>query len=498
MAPVSKRRKVAITSTTSSNVPSQQPQIRAFGKISKSAAAVPSIGKKARSTDLKEVDSGLATLKNTRKRRIGAVDENESVCGATQTPTKGARGLLETISFESTSSCPSSPQSHFFEEQLISSEFASRSTTPLSKQGSKLAEQLPQELQDLIDLHSSFLSALSLHFAHHSQDAPADLRCLTPTIIRLWKRRAVGLEDIRRILALAQSPPRDCNHVCQYIRLSLCDYGKGKLCIEIRRISTGKFGNRRSIEEKISKESFEENLRRRWGGYLDTFSQIQIADPSHFIFSLPLASIIVPKSVANCNPLLAKGQRRLEDLLRKPSQTPETSQAPSSHSFGAHQNLIISQPKPSLSRQSSLLSRIKAKETLQASLPAPPSLPEIQRKDALRRLGEIIPVFECLSSSHLQIAREGEVAGQQCTKLAPQTLSFSKSTLITNLRQSMGNPISKDDASRSIDVLAEMAPEWIAVRKIGKLESVTFRAMGGRFKGQLMEKIRLALGDDRL
>ena len=199
--------------------------------------------------------------------------------------------------------------------------------------------------------------------------------------------------------------------------------------------------------------------------------------------------------MTKCNPLLAKGQRRLEELLQKPPPVQGLTNA------GDASGEPLAKPdtsaiKPLLSRQSSLLSRIKAKETLQASLPQPPSLEETQHKDALRRLEEIIPVFECLSSSQAQSAKEGETKPFG-DRLAPRTISYTKSTLINNLRQSMNNPISKEEASRSIDMLGTIAPSWVTVRKIGKLESVTFRKMKGDCRALLMANIMTTLEGKR-
>jgi hypothetical protein len=39
--------------------------------------------------------------------------------------------------------------------------------------------QLPAELVNLLALHSSFLTALSLHYAHNGVSSPADLRDIT-------------------------------------------------------------------------------------------------------------------------------------------------------------------------------------------------------------------------------------------------------------------------------------------------------------------------------
>ena len=533
MSPVLKRRKLATIGNALPKAPSQQKQIQSFGKISKSAAAVPSVCKEeedARTSP--EIQQDQASPQINRKRKRVAIDEGPKR-GVTAAPTKGIRGFSETLSFESKPSCPSTPsQSHCFDDVSIEIESTTCATSPTSSQGIGHVEQFPQELQDLIDLHSSFLRALSLHCAHHSYDAPIDLRILTPSVTRLWKRRAVTIDDVRRIIALAQSPLSKRDNDQQRYRLTLSDYGNGKICVEVKLVASGTSDHRQLIDEKGQRERLETNLRRQWTAHLDAIEDKRLAEPARFLMDLPLAPITVSKTVGKSTPLLAKGQRRLEELLRKAPQAPEPSSEPSSLSNNSSTQTPLTttittppQSTPPLSRKSSLLSRIKAKQTHQASLPPAPSLAQTQRRTAIRRLEEIIPVFECLTASHSQpiTTMEGEgkandendlVRPRSCTtpakKLPPRTLSFSKSTLVTNLQQSMRNPISREEAARCIDVLAELAPGWVVVRGVGngigsgigngsgrgKLEGVTFRVVDGTLRGEVMKRVRAAMMEE--
>ena len=494
MAPATKRRKLAVAHEVVTKATSQQSQIHAFGRISKSTAAVACSTSKAGVDKLQEDALAPSSQDTPKKRRYDEISAVKSTIAGKETPSKGARAALDALSFQSTSSCsPGSRSPSHNNEDAEYDDATSCSSLP-STQGSKDARPLPFEVQDLINLHSSFLSALSLHFAHHSHQTPADLRSLNPTVTRLWRRRRVEIIDVRRILATAQSPLGEQANGRRQARLSLCDYGNGKICVELKSPASVQTSHRQPIEENTLNEIFEANLRTKWYQYVNNLDQSITTNPTHFIDELPLASIIVPRSVTSCDLILAKGQRRLEDLLQRTPRAEQASDEASSSTKSIRTGALLSSSspsKPTISRQSSLLSRIKAKETLQASLPAPPSLEETQRRDALRRLEEIVPVFECLTSSHFQA--EKEVGAGLSSKVAPQTVSFTKSTLITNLQQSMGNPISRDEASRSIDVLAEMAPAWATVRKIGKLDSVTFRAVQGVCRLAMMHRVRAAL-----
>ena len=491
MAQNSKRRKLSTRGSGVQRLSPRQPGIAAFGRILKSASASSVIEKEVQSTTSLKPLLEKSTPETPQKRKRGAHSAFEHATVAVQTPTKGARGLLQSLSVETTPSCPSTPQSPCFDPPVRISKRRSPPSSPVSSQDSSFSTRLPTELQDLVDLYSSFLGALSLHFAHHSSNTPADISSLSLTTTRIWKKRKVGQLDIQRSLAVAQSPVKATPSAFNPTRLSLCDYGRGKICVEIVESPGRKSHCQGPLNEDQLKATFEDNLRCRWVSYKYSHSKGEAEDPTLFIAELPLARIVIPLSVTKCSPLFAKGQRRLEELLQKSSSAQGLTNAGDIGSE-ALAKPTTSAIKPPLSRQSSLLSRIKAKETLQASLPQPPSLEETRCRDALLRLEEIIPVFECLSSSQGQSEKEGE-AKAFSDRLAPQTTSYTKSTLINSLRQSMSNPISKEEASRSIDMLGTIAPSWVTVRKIGKLESVTFRQMKGDLRALMMANIMTAL-----
>ena len=82
----------------------------------------------------------------------------------------------------------------------------------------------------------------------------------------------------------------------------------------------------------------------------------------------------------------------------------------------------------------------------------------------------------------------GEVAKMQVKR---QT-SFTMATLVQHLQMSLRNPISKEEAVRCVRCLAEVAPEWVGIREVGRLVGVVVRAEGvgrgeieGRVRGML-------------
>ncbi|KAL8755957.1 MAG: hypothetical protein Q9199_003275 [Rusavskia elegans] len=495
MPPATKKRRidgVAAKKTTISAL-SKQPGIQAFGKVSKSQSGRPPAGKSS-AKPIKEPQSIVPfpcipeQSSAARKRKVQDDEENfepqdgrqKRIKSSTQvnsvpsvqvlqprtprkktlfksiaieTPTKGARSYLESLNL---SSSPNSEQD--------TTRSASRADTPASSpppesdrgSGSELAE----ELQDLIDLHSSFLTALSLHYAHHGSLTPADFRILRPNIERSWRKRRVSIKDIQRILAVQE------HFSSGAATLSLSDYGRSKICIEISTPSRSISQHRRPLNEEVLNQVFIDNLLDTWKAY-KTSHQAPAAEVD-FINSLPLTPIIPCASAATLAPLVAKGQRRLEDLKAGAIKA----QARSAHIKSPDKENVPPQAidptikqKETSTRKTNLLDRIKAKQEahlLSAANSTPLTPEQVLRQRAFRRLEEIIPVLDLLGSS-----------GSSAIK------SFTMPTIVQHLQMSLRNPIEKEEAVRAVRLLAEeVAPGWVGVREIGKLVGVTIRRSG--------------------
>lgn len=73
---------------------------------------------------------------------------------------------------------------------------------------------------------------------------------------------------------------------------------------------------------------------------------------------------------------------------------------------------------------------------------------------------EVVKVLSILSTSGS--------AGQQ-------RISFTMPTLIGKLKDSFKTPIAKDEVISTVRLLAEeIAPEWVKIAKMGKVEAVVF------------------------
>ncbi|KAL9577674.1 MAG: hypothetical protein Q9212_006218, partial [Teloschistes hypoglaucus] len=275
----------------------------------------------------------------------------------TETPTKGPRPLLDSLHLISSpcSERQSTPSLSHVDTPPSSPVHPDTPEEPANQFDAPV--DLPEELQDLIDLHSSFLTALSLHFIHHGSLTPADFRILRPNIERAWRKRRVKIQDIQRVLAVQQASSAAA---AAPTTLSLADYGHSKICIEISKRSEQLLTpQKRLLNEEIFNATFAAELLSQWDIFSTTANPASCSSSvDGFINSLPLLPITPCTSSAVLAPLLLKGQRRLEDLKAgaikaqarcNPSTTlttplPTTEPSPPTSSSDKENNNIISAP----------------------------------------------------------------------------------------------------------------------------------------------------------
>ena len=513
MPPATKRRKVSAADTRSLTAPAAQRGIQAFGKISKSQVQDPGIGvlgKNSAATHSKDVPSS----ENSKKRKLGSLfcptdkkegeqasslseqvptiddDSNRPVersadpptstssqtktlrkktpleLSHVETPTKGTRSYLESLALASSSPSSSSSRTPVHETPP-SSPSSAESKSPQYIE----SHQLPDSLQDLVNLYSSFLTALSLHYAHNGSMTPMDLRDLGPGIERAWRKRKVTLDDVRRILAIERPEGADGHQRAGLLYLS--DYGYGKICVEIADHSDSWTITRRPVNEEVLNTIFVRGLEQRWMCYKTNNS----ADPSpsKFLASLALLPITPCPSLSKVAPLLSKGQRRLEDLK---AGAIKAQQRPLSITSANPTTLSHLKGKKTTARSTDLFSRLKAKQLHQSTIPLPPSADILARKSALQRLREITPVLESLAiSSKKHVNDDAAAVG---IRSMASIVSFTMPTLVQHLQMSLRNPISKKEVVESLRLLADVAPEWVEVKEVGRMIGVTLRVAGPR------------------
>ncbi|KAJ8067590.1 hypothetical protein OCU04_004928 [Sclerotinia nivalis] len=481
-----KRRKVAATTSKTATTTKIQP-LSSFTTISKAITVTeldkPSLNLRKRKLDTEEESSVIEKATIGKDVKVAPQQfilpakvpktphkpiKTSSI--TTDTPTKGARTLLDRLLLQtpkrpvqkrpSFSSLRSISSSSCSEKLALSLENSQNCVDGKEEEGEAkedLKESIPAELIDIINLHAALLTTLTLHCAHNGFNAPADLRNLCPDVARAWGKRKVILDDIRQALGILNSHINDSAEDQKLSTITLSDYGFGKICVEIEAGNEGRKGNNlRPIDEERLNGMFAQKLMVQWDSKEDDVTV------EAFMKGLPLEPITPCSSLSKMTPLLAKGQRRLEDMkagivtkkdLRRTKSSPALIGAATSKSTSTSTSA-------SAEKNPTLLERLRAKQLRQSLLPQAPSPEKVARKAALSRMEEVVKVLSIVSTSGS--------AGQQ-------RISFTMPTLIGKLKDSFKTPLSKDEAINVVKLLAdEIAPEWVQLANMGKMEAVVF------------------------
>ncbi|KAI0881687.1 uncharacterized protein GGS22DRAFT_171608 [Annulohypoxylon maeteangense] len=445
LTPASRKRK--IVPSVEEDLADETPTKKSRPAIKSAKVVTPA--KPSRSRPSKEVRPKPTPRKRVRSPSVSDSDESAINAGA----------LFKRLRLESSPSRCSSPLTADT-PITVYSDFDEDCDPTTSK-----ADQLPDEVLALLDLHSALLKTLTLHYAHNGYRVPADLRVLCPNVARAWGKKKVTDGDIRICLGVltlsSQSNPL----------FTLSNYGRGKICIEID--AKQQRGGRPLEEDKLN-NVFRENLVGLWSQYTAT-SQ---TDSSAFSSTLPKAPVTVCESVAKAAPVLAKGQKRLEELKfgiaqkkqekenkaqKKPTQP--SADTPMTNADGS---------------KMSLLDRIRLKSLQKAALPAGLSQAEIERRAALQRASE---VAACLG----MLSRAGGQGGSR--------VSFSMAATLEKLKDSFRMGISKEEGATCLRLLAsEVAPEWVRVITIGGRENVVVETDRQLSKADVEGRVQGLLG----
>jgi hypothetical protein len=349
---------------------------------------------------------------------------------------------------------------------------------------------LPTELVHLLTLHSSFLTALSLHYAHNGTSSPADLHDLTASTTLVWRQRKVTFEDIRLLIGILNQSGNDNPYY-------LSDYGRGKICIEIKDNSPLLDGMTHMNEEGLQ-DMFKQGLDRLWSQWctsqkmtarpiampkrgrgrpkkidiqqtrMETF--LDDASMSKFLSHLPLAEVTTCESLTALAPAQEKGRKRLREFKesvqhgRAQKKTRQSASKENEPSLTPNQQAQPAQAKITefaAVRKTNLLDRILAKQEAAKAGPAAPTPAELQRRAALQRTPEVLGVLSLL-----------------CANRPGMRVSFSTTTLLQALQGSIRTPISKEEAMKCVEVLAsEVAPGYVSIVSMGAISSVVINQM---------------------
>ena len=421
--------------------------------------AKPTPSKKRRRDDDSDTEGLIERSANVEKPTVKTVAKGQSASSIPATPRKKAK-LVSKIPIDT----PTKGARTFLENFGLSSPKKQRllpSKERLPEKSSTKCSLLhvEPELEDLIALHTAFLNALALHYAHHGTASPADLRSLIPSIERRWGKRRVTTEDFQRLLAIQQD--QDQQELC---KLSLVEYSTSRTCIKYESDSAV------ALPIDTWKESFISTLTR-----LSAKKE-----------EWPLAPIIPVNSSEKR--AFSKGALRLQDINAAAVKGPSSSGTAFPTPPRTPEGPLVAKPA---NRVASLLDRIRNKEALAANLPAPPSPESVARRTALMRLEEIIPILEILSgskgasvtsrnlySSSASLASLSSLGTSLGLGPAPpaKVVSFTMANVVQHLQNSLKHPISKEEADKCIRLLAEeVMPRWVSIKEMGKLIAVAFR-----------------------
>lgn len=305
---------------------------------------------------------------------------------------------------------------------------------------------LPDALEDLQNLHASFLKALVLHLAHNGPATPVDIRILTPSVARIWKQRRVTADDILRSIGVMQqwyNCNLDCRHGEAENKLVLYDYGGGKICIEFARSVTTLNSVSAALDEDAMRKAFNKTLQELWDQEAKTCAEEDVSD---FIGRLPLAKVLPYPGRSKTKQMHIKGQQRLDELKGFALSAQKTTS--STYNQAAKTKEAVSQ------RSQGLLERMKAKSAIRAETQPQESKECLERRAALHRLPELVAM--------LSVHRGGA---------ARETMLLQ--AFVQNVQDSARVPIGREEVERALNILvADLAPEWVVLSTIGKVVGV--------------------------
>jgi hypothetical protein len=372
-----------------------------------------------------------------------------------ETPSKTAAALFNKLNIDSLSR----PIPIAFPKKPL--DYDTPPDTPAEE--SELDLSFPRELEDLQDLHASFLAACSMYYSHNGTSTGIEINALLPTVTKHWKKRAVTLPDIQRMLAVVSQQDRE---------FILEDCGRAGVRLT-RAQPRGRALKRNAsyIDEEGLNTRFEDALQQSWREWQSTTStedQSAAAAAAAFIAQLPRLEIAPTESTPKLSPIFTRGEQRLADI--KASQAAKTTaKAPPP----ATTTTTITTPSPH-SRSTALFDRIRAKQHAASHQPAGPTKAELERRSALQRIEDVARVL-CLLCGRKD----------RCT--------FSMQAVTQQVRQSLRNPVSAADVWTCVTVMAaEITPEFVRVVRSGDVLGVVVTRAGAVEVGELRARVRRA------
>ncbi|KKZ65393.1 hypothetical protein EMCG_08773 [[Emmonsia] crescens] len=480
-------------------LPPQQSAIQAFTKATKSGAersgAKDVLSSKKRKVDDIQIEitsgsneqensrdeaSARASSKAPRLSRSSALLSNTlHSSSSSSTTTRSTSPLTPTKGLASPDAFPSTTDNNTptFSQQTLCDTNIHTDTDGISDNN----DDRSQSFHNITALHSSFLTALSLHYAHNGRNTPADLNQLLPCTEKIWKKRKVERQDLQRLLYILESGSEiSASKKGSSTSFRIAKYGVGKTCLELLGTNTPNNGFGPPFNEAELNDQFTHNLERIWHQSLQSSDQEQ--SNIDFLCTIPLAPI--HDSTTSFNSLRI-GQQRLLDFQRG---MVGLKAAVDNSESGKHGERAAACARSSggpgtAGRRNGLLQRIQNKQLKQTTLAPPPSKEAILRRSAVDLVEEVVGVLILLrpscSSASSSLMSAGLRSSSSAAFVAP---SYKKpyrwNTIIQNIRDSLRCPISKQEAEACLDLLAQpsVAGEWISIVTVNRIKSVVLRS----------------------
>lgn len=341
----------------------------------------------------------------------------------------------------------------------------------------------PTCYHDIISLHTSFLTALSFHYAHNNPSAPADLREFLPCIEKIWKKRGVAVEEFRRMVFVANQigvggdeKKKKAEEKQESKDLRIVTYGPGKTCLELSSSADNLY--RPPVkDEGVLREKFWGVLERLWLEWRDsTTTSSKDTDPNdedtNFLSSISLEPVTTSKTTTPLTTPRIGRQRLLEfnqgnlklRSLKSQDSTIHDSAARARRSRKSSTTATTS----TASRKSSLLDRIRAKETQAANKPPPLTPEQSLRVSASQHVAEVRSILACMRPSQ--------------GKLAPQRKAYRWDEAVGNVLQSLKMPVGRREIEVCLEMIAgDEGCGWVKCVQVGEVKSLVL--MSGGLKG---------------
>ncbi|PYH89452.1 hypothetical protein BO71DRAFT_403055 [Aspergillus ellipticus CBS 707.79] len=443
------------TSTRKAPLPRGQPAIQSFARATKPGVTT----RQSLASELKKPSTvpAVASLpvSPSKKRKLHELENVDC-----RSPDKGETTSTEAVTPSKTLRLAelalNTPQSGHYARRNSTAE--SVPTSPSKRAATRKAvlpaRTRPACVDDLVNLHSAFVKAASLHAMHNGVVAPADLRELLPTIERLWKKRKVVVKDLQRMLWVTEQESTSTRTALPGFRIA--NYGLGRVCLE--RVM-------REDEERMSEsdwqERFEQSVELLWEKALDAVD----GDESRVDFLATLGVSVIHESLTPFTSF-RKGQQRLQDLKGGVIKL-KTEKMRADIKDDTPEKPVDA----ASTRRKGLLDRIKEKQLRQAKLPPPPSKDMLLRRAASERVEEVAGVLALLRpAGYVGIGARAVVTAQRTP--------FRMEMIAQNVRDSVRSPISEKEVEICLEILAreDIAGQWVNLVTVNQMRSVVLKS----------------------